>query len=470
MASVVAEPIQASLDADGRIIMADEALLRLQVDAGGVADGPVAISALADLVRLVKRLQIPISRAVEVASGDADISMWVQLRPDGDGMALSIVDWQERTPRELSPDTSKLKPVDEAREATGWPWQVDAYLRFRRIDQDAETLGHQAPRIGEPLTAFFQLDAGVDGESFVMPMVEALALRAPFMGQLGRLRADQGVRYRISGEPLFDNHGGLMGYRGRAIRIEEDAATSDIHAEQESGPNKAEAVNLFGPELGRRLDQALRQPIGRIIANASTISGQLQGPLRQDYAEYAADIATAGRHLLELVDDLADLQAIDRPGFTTAQEEVDLADLARRAAGLLNVRASARQVRIQTPALGEKALARAEYRRVLQILVNLIGNAVRHSPAESTIWVLIDEENGRAKAVVADQGTGIDPPDHERIFERFERLGLSGDEGSGLGLYISRRLARAMAGDVTVESALGQGARFTLDLPGWTGR
>ncbi len=131
------------------------------------------------------------------------------------------------------------------------------------------------------------------------------------------------------------------------------------------------------------------------------------------------------------------------------------------------MRANARNVRIQTPPLGERAPARAEYRRVLQILVNLIGNAVRHSPEDSIIWVRVDEEDGRAMAIVADQGGGIAAEDHERIFERFERLGLAGGEGSGLGLYISRKLARAMGGDVTVDSAMGQGARFTLDLPGW---
>ena len=112
-------------------------------------------------------------------------------------------------------------------------------------------------------------------------------------------------------------------------------------------------------------------------------------------------------------------------------------------------------------------MACGEYRRVLQILVNLIGNAVRHTPRDSTIWVRVDSEGGRARVVVADQGVGIAAADHQRIFERFERLGLSGGDGSGLGLYISRRLARAMNGDLTVESALGQGARFTLDLPVW---
>lgn len=458
-AMLAGQPVQARLDADGRILAADEALLVLQADAGGDPRGPIAIPALAALVRLVQRLNIPVSRSVEVAQGDADVSMWVQLRPEGEGLSLTIVDWQARAPRELPPVTPDPHPEDE--DENGWVWQVDARLRFRRADQYVGTLGHEPPRPGDPLTAYFQLESAGEGDAAGMPLIEALALREAFRDQPAHLRADPTILYRLSGEPLFDTAGGLMGYRGQALRVDIEPVSTEPAAP------RPHVADMFGPDLGRRLDQALRQPLGRIIANASTISGQLEGPLRQDYADYAADIAVAGRHLLELVDDLADLQAIERAGFTTAREEVDLADLARRAAGLLNVRAATRSIRIQTPALGERAVAIGEYRRVLQILVNLIGNAVRHSPENSIIWVRVDEEGGRACAIVADQGSGIDPADHERIFERFERLGLSSGEGSGLGLYISRKLARAMGGDITVDSDLGQGARFALDLPGW---
>lgn len=447
---MTALPVQALLDAEGRIVSAAEPLLALQRQAGGAADGPLAIPALAALVHLARRLAIPISRAVEVADGATDIAMWVEVRPIEQGFALVIVDWQTRRPHE---------PAVAGERQDGWAWQVDAHLRFQAVEADAAALGHEPPHAGDPLTAYFQLDTGAAEADFAMPLIEALALRAPFGGQIARLRADGAIAYQLSGEPLLDASGALTGYRGHALRIEAPA---------DDALPPAPDASLFSPALAQRLDQALRQPIGRIIAHASTISGQHEGPLRQDYADYAADIAAAGRHLMALVDDLADLQAIERPDFATLREEVDLADVARRAAGLLKVRAGARQIRIQAPALDERLLARAEYRRVLQILVNLIGNAVHYGPPESMIWVRVDEENGRARAIVADQGAGIDPADHERIFERFERLGRSGDGGSGLGLYLSRRLARAMGGDVTLESAPGQGARFTLDLPAWT--
>jgi signal transduction histidine kinase len=111
-------------------------------------------------------------------------------------------------------------------------------------------------------------------------------------------------------------------------------------------------------------------------------------------------------------------------------------------------------------------VANAEFRRVLQILINLIGNAIAYSPGGSAVTVTAAPAGeGRVTVSVADQGPGITAEQAERIFDKFERLGRDKDGGSGLGLYISRRLAVAMAGSLTVESAEGGGALFRLELP-----
>ena len=107
----------------------------------------------------------------------------------------------------------------------------------------------------------------------------------------------------------------------------------------------------------------------------------------------------------------------------------------------------------------------AEFRRVLQVLLNLVGNAIGYSPDNSQVWIRLEGEGARARVIVADQGPGIALEQQDRLFDKFERLGRSDAAGSGLGLYISRRLAQAMGGELTVDSALGQGARFTLDVP-----
>ena len=108
----------------------------------------------------------------------------------------------------------------------------------------------------------------------------------------------------------------------------------------------------------------------------------------------------------------------------------------------------------------------AEFRRVLQVLLNLIGNAIRYTGEGSTVRVTLERAADRARIIVADEGLGLSPEEQARIFDKFERLGRSGDGGSGLGLYISRRLARAMGGELSVESTKGAGARFVLEVPG----
>ena len=96
--------------------------------------------------------------------------------------------------------------------------------------------------------------------------------------------------------------------------------------------------------------------------------------------------------------------------------------------------------------------------------MNLIGNAVRHSPRGGTVRLAFARTAGTASVTVSDEGPGIAPADQQRIFERFERADTD-EGGTGLGLAISRRLARSMGGDVTLDSAPGEGARFTLTLP-----
>ncbi|MDE2619139.1 MAG: ATP-binding protein, partial [Sphingomonadales bacterium] len=150
---------------------------------------------------------------------------------------------------------------------------------------------------------------------------------------------------------------------------------------------------------------------------------------------------------------------------TTAPDRIDLAEVARQAAGILGVKAREKRITIDAPKIGESLLAIAEFRRVLQVLLNLVGNALGYAPEGSQIWIRLERDERFARVIVADQGPGLDAEQQRKVFEKFERLGRSGDGGSGLGLYISRRLARAMGGELTVESAPGSGARFILAVP-----
>ena len=450
--------IHGRIDRGGRLVSGDAALLRLQQRAGAGEGKPLALPHLARLVALAQRLQREISRPLIAADDHSDIHALVRSLPDADGATLEITDW--RTRPIVQP---QIPPVTEAAVASprAWMWECDGQLRLVSLRGGAEAPPVPATWEGRSLSEAFELQPDDDGH---FPVLQALARQTRFAGQ--RVRADgpdSRMVMTLAAQPLFDARGHFTGFRGTALP--EAPVVAPVAAPAALSDPAFGSLPLSDPAFGRRIDGALRGPLARIIATAETISGQFDGPIRADYARYAGDIAHAGRHLLGLVDDLADLQNIERPGFKAARDEIDLGDLARRAVGLLGMKAEEKGIRIDAPPIDDKMPATGEFRRVLQVLLNLLGNAIRYSPDDSLIWIRLDRIGDRAMVTVADQGQGIDAEQQAVVFEKFERLGRTDSGGSGLGLYIARRLARAMEGDLTVDSAPGQGARFTLSLP-----
>lgn len=448
-------PVTGRVDADGRLVAADPPLAALNERAGGREGGPLSVPQIAALARLARRLGITVSRAAIAADGDHDIDLWVRAAPEGDEVALSITGWAERPAPAGTPAPLQAREADFVRADADWTWETDDTLRLTRLSAAAvAAIGRPSEElIGKQLTRLFRFRESRDGS---LPLLAALAEHGRFDGQIAELRAGRKGRYRLSGVPLIDGMGRFAGFSG---------AAASVRAEDVEPVLLEAAPAQEGSAFGARLDQALRTPLTEIVDNAERLRERDEGPLRSDYADYAGDIATAGRHLLALVNDLVDLQAIERADFVPEAEEIDLADLARRAAGLLAVRAVDRSVRIGAPAADETRPATGDFTRTLQILVNLISNAVRYTPEGGQVWVRVEEEGDLALVIVADQGKGIAPEDQDRIFGKFERVDPSEPGGTGLGLYIARRLARAMGGDLGVDSAPGQGARFTLTLP-----
>jgi len=443
-------PVHGFVGRDGRLVDAGPRLDDLNTRAGGALGEPFAVPQVAVLARLAQRLGITVARHVLVADGPDEVELWVRADPVEDGVRLELGGWKLRAPW--------TPPVDPARrdrdlllQGADWWWETDATLRLTAVAPEAARFGVTAESaLGKPLASLFALEMDAEG---AMPMLGVLTVHQPFERQAATVRST-GQAVTLSANPTLNAEGLFAGYVG-AVRAE-------TREPQPVDDRTTDPLDAFSA----RLDRALRTPLGRIIANADSIHAQTEGPIRRDYADYASDIASAGRHLLGLVDDLVDLQAVERPDFAPAAEPIDLADIGRRAAGLLGVRAAERGVKIDAPQDADRAPATGEFKRVLQILVNLIGNAVRYSPDGGMVWIRTHRDRGTAVIIVADQGKGIAPEDQARIFEKFERVDPSEPGGSGLGLYIARRLARAMGGDLTVDSALGQGARFMLTLPG----
>lgn len=459
---VLSTTVHATLDAAGRLVAADRRLIALNAGAGGMVGAPLAVPALAKLVRLALRLGIPVARTVIVADGGDDLDLWARADPiaDGDrkGVDLILVGWRLRDPWQPAA-SQETRDEDFLRSAAHWVWETDSALALTHLsarspvspDFDGTTV------LGQPLTRLFAL---AEDDVRALPILSGLALRQPFDRQRATVR-QTGQAVQLSAMPRTDAQGAFCGFIGTAICDDApDRAVTDTLL-----PPTPHDLAGFTGTIAERLDRTLRVPLGRIIATAETIRAQADGPLRPDYADYAADIANAGRHLVGLVDDLVDLQTIELPGFTILPQPVDLAEIARRATGMLRMRASSARVQIDGPSAEQVVRAMGNARRALQIVVNLIANAVRYSPLDGMIWIRVEREGHFAAIIVGDQGKGIAAVDQARIFNKFERVDPHEAGGSGLGLYIARRLARAMGGDVTVDSAPGQGARFVFTLP-----
>lgn len=451
-------------DARDRLLSADAPLAELQERCGGDLPGTLAIPELLALVQQARRMGLRIARNFSAFDGDAEITGFARIHPlgedDGGGCEVLVENWQ-RSP--LSPPSArdfadKLDAIDRATA------EVSARLDARQQVQVLSARAHDAAALqiaalAAPGTVWTEL-VELSGITHHQPLHWRL-----LDGALCRFAGSQ-RHWRIRLIPLGPDALSPAGFELLLIAEEPLAATADTAAAEDPAAPDTSPARL----VGTALTPVLRQPVARIIANAETIRSRLAGPLREEYSEYAGTIASAGQHLAAMLDDLADLEVVETPGFAAAREPVDLADAGRRAAGILGVRAQNRDTALVIEGGPGEAVAQAEFRRVLQILINLIGNAIAYAPAASTVTIsALSAAAGRVAITVADEGPGVTAEQAERIFDKFERLGRDSnggrDSGSGLGLYISRRLAEAMGGSLTVESAPGGGALFRLELP-----
>lgn len=447
---------RALTDADDRLVRADEAIAALQRESGGDLPGTVAVPELLETVRKARRYGLKLARPIRACQPEQIVTAWVEVCPreDGEGGCEIVLRHWQVVPLEPA-ETIEIHdlPADVERDLAELTARLDGEQRLLAVEADTPELQALATAMregfGKPWTDFVSVEGGNHHQPLHWRLLDGAAVTVP-----GSSRAWVAHLY-----PSVVPGASPSGFQ---LCLTSDEPPSD-GADAELAAGISGAMSRM---IGRDIAPVLRQPIARIIANAETIRTRLAGPLADEYANYAADIATAGQHLLGLLDDLADLEVVESEEFTAAPDHIDLADVARRAAGILGVRAREQGIEIDAPPLGESLPAVAEFRRALQILLNLVGNAIRYSPASSHVWIRLEDGDGRARVIVADQGPGLDADQQERVFEKFERLGRGNDGGSGLGLYISRKLARAMGGDLTVESAPGQGARFVLDLPG----
>ncbi|HYD98127.1 MAG TPA: HAMP domain-containing sensor histidine kinase, partial [Alphaproteobacteria bacterium] len=229
--------------------------------------------------------------------------------------------------------------------------------------------------------------------------------------------------------------------------------------------DRAEASNSAKSAFLSAMSHELRTPLNSIIGFAALI--EAMGDNRS--TEYAALIRESGEHLLGLVNDLLDLSKIEAGQMELHEESVDVQALVASAVRMMQPQAQRSDIALDWTVESGLAPLRGDERRLRQVLLNLIGNAVKYTQSGGRIRVAAGREaDGRLALAVADTGIGIDPAEQGRVMEAFVQVDNTvnrGVQGTGLGLPLARRLTELHGGTLTLDSAPGLGTTVTIHLP-----
>jgi signal transduction histidine kinase len=229
-----------------------------------------------------------------------------------------------------------------------------------------------------------------------------------------------------------------------------------------------ELANRHKNEFLANMSHELRTPLNAVIGFSDALRDGMFGPLNAKQLEYVGDINGSGQHLLSLINDILDLAKIEAGRMELDVRRFDVASALENCRTLIRERAHRQGLTLDFEVAQGLGTWQADERKFKQIVLNLLTNAVKFTPAGGRVKVAASNGGDWLEVSVDDTGPGIAPADHERIFEEFRQLRAEGEaknEGTGLGLALTRRLVELHGGAIELDSDLGRGARFVVRLP-----
>ncbi len=293
-----------------------------------------------------------------------------------------------------------------------------------------------------------------------------------------------GYRSLLAVPLLRENHilGGLAVNRKRAgafdpqvIELLKTFATQSALAIQnarlfreiELKSRELETASRHKSEFLANMSHELRTPLNAIIGFSGVLAERMFGEVNEKQAEYLADILESGRHLLSLINDILDLSKIEAGRMELEPSDFDLPTAIDNTLTLVRERALRRTITLGRTVDDRLGMIHGDERKVKQVLLNLLSNALKFTPEGGQISVRAEMRDGTAEISVTDTGVGIAPEDQEAVFEEFRQVGSAAKkaEGTGLGLAISRKFIELHGGRISVTSQVGSGSTFTFWLP-----
>ena len=302
----------------------------------------------------------------------------------------------------------------------------------------------------------------------ITPGFEALAFKASRgiedIYELTKIRKD-GNRFPsiVSITALRDDYDDIIGY---LLIGTDNSLRKQVELELHKAMSIAEKANLAKSDFLSSMSHELRTPLGAILGFAQLIESGTPQPTPSQKRS-VDQILKAGWYLLELINEVLDLSLIESGKLSLSPEPVSLADVMLECQTMIEPQAQQRGIRVSFPRMEVEYFVLADRTRVKQCLINLLSNAIKYNRTDGTVVVdCAVSTPGRVRIRVEDTGEGLSPENIAQLFQPFNRLGqaATAEEGTGIGLVVCKRLVELMGGVIGVESVVGKGSSFWIEL------
>ena len=360
---------------------------------------------------------------------------------------------------------------DFANAASDWFWEQDDQYRFTFILLSDQLLADGRTGTSLGLTRRHANPNGATEAEWARHEAD-LAARRPFRDFRFRRDDDQGrPRYlSVNGVPMFERDGAFIGYRGTGRDITVQVLAEMEATEARRGRDLAEAASRAKSQFLAHISHELRTPLNAIIGFSEVMDREMLGPIgTPKYQEYAGDIQSSARHLLDLINDMLDMARIEVGKYRIEPTPIVVAALMNQVQTMTRGMAEASSLALDFGPVDPDATLFVDGRAIKQVLLNLISNSIKFTPSGGRIEVRVHETaDGGLEATIRDTGRGIPAAVLPTLFEPFQQASPSHARqggGSGLGLWISRNLMRMHGGDLTIASIEGAGTTAVLRFP-----
>ena len=269
---------------------------------------------------------------------------------------------------------------------------------------------------------------------------------------------------------FYDRDRRLQGVFAAARDITErkrlDQVLQEKNIELENATSVAEKANLAKSDFLSSMSHELRSPLNAILGFAQLMDSD-SPPATSSQKESIAQILQAGWHLLKLINEILDLAKVESRQVPMSEEPVSLAEVMLECHAMIEQQAQQRDIKLTFPQFDIPCYVYADRTRLKQILINLLSNAIKYNVKQGSVKVkYFASTPERTRVSIIDTGAGLSPEQLAQLFQPFNRLGqeAGGEEGTGIGLVVAKRLVELMGGTIGVESTVGVGSIFWFEL------